>query len=90
MSIDLNLPWRTPKWANTAYVNIIGADGELVINALPLPLANHIVRCVNAHEGLVEALQAILEANEATPVKTYQKMESIAKAALAAATGEQK
>ena len=39
------------------------------------------------HNELVEALQAILEAKEATPVKTYQKLESIAEAALAKAQG---
>ena len=60
MSNETNTPWHTSKWANTAYMNIIGADGELVINALPLPLAAHIVKCVNSHEGLVEALQNIL------------------------------
>lgn len=49
--------------------------------------AAHIVRCVNAHDALVEALKVAIECDEAGVTMTYRQMHG-ARAALTAATGE--
>ena len=91
MSNDLNLPWVIHQ---DDKLRVFDAQDQIILMGSH-NLVAHIVKCVNAHEGLVEALQAMLNANSSTsPALEWQEqiMEAREKAlaALAKAQGEGK
>lgn len=55
MSNDLNLPWKIGHM-ETHQASIQDATGLTRIGWLTPAVAEHIVRCVNAHDGLVALL----------------------------------
>ena len=66
MSNDLNLPWRLGRGGY-----IINKRGDVIAESFANDAA-HIIRCVNAHDALVEALQSILDmCNEDSHARDY-------------------
>lgn len=53
MSNKMNLPWRLGRGGY-----IINKRGDVIAESFANDAA-HIIRCVNAHDGLVEALQKL-------------------------------
>ena len=90
MSNEMNLPWvsRIIDDDDDGFREVVDAK-EYLIGIFPTHIAAHIVKCVNAHDGLVEALKVAIERDEAGVTMTHGQMQD-ARAALAAATGEQK
>ena len=83
------IPWL-PLKSNLYNETIDNSNGDIVFDMSGRPeLANLIVRAVNAHDDLVAALERILEVNNPRSWEMdCATMRSIAKAALAKATGE--
>ena len=83
MSNEMNLPWvsRIIDDDDDGFREVVDAK-EYLIGIFPTHIATHIVKCVNAHEGLVEALTIF--------VQHFGDPFQCARTALAAATGEQK
>jgi hypothetical protein len=65
--------------------------GRRLLDGLTKEQAQHIVRCVNSHDALVEALRRILTVSfeiTSRPEGAIGEARAIARAALRAATGE--
>ena len=91
MSDDLNTPWYVfPVSREDA--SVITSAGVFLIPTVHPELAAQIVRVVNSHDALVEALEGMLEAMQAKPpIPEYQdQMRELARAALTAAQGDGK
>lgn len=96
------LPWAIHKKYDE---DIVSADGKTIIarvlyNLYKIPTTNairqqvtvdaaHIVRCVNCHDDLLEALQAMVEAfdkhDNCSDLKTTRPVRAVARAAIAKA-----
>lgn len=59
MSNDLNLPWWffSYETLDGSYADVLDCDDAIIAECLSPEKAAHIVRCVNSHDALVEALQ---------------------------------
>ena len=70
MSNEMNLPWRVEL--SDTKPGVVGNDGYLIAEAFSSNVSAHIVKCVNAHDALVEALQGILDmCNEDSHARDY-------------------
>ena len=89
MSNKMNTPWivNPVPWAE-GMADIVNASGRTIFAELPIKRAAHIVRCVNSHDQLVEALQEIITKCAAPPNFSNPSIQDVAQAALVAA-GEQ-
>ena len=91
MSNEMTLPWDVfPVSREDA--SVITSAGVFLIPTVHPELAAQIVRVVNSHDALVEALEGMLEAMQAKPpIPEYQdQMRERARAALTAAQGDGK
>ena len=83
MSNELNTPWHVfPVSREDAAV--ITHAGVFLIPTVHPELAAHIVRVVNSHDALVDALKVAIERDEAGVTMTHGQIQA-ARAALAAA-----
>ena len=103
MSNEMNLPWKVCRnsWeVSTIYdcneypVCSIRIDPDVtehtqdILERAKEERAAHIVKCVNAHDALIEALKVAIERDEAGVTMTHGQMQD-ARAALAKAQGNQ-
>ena len=79
MSNKMNLPWVVFP-INRSRASILDERGAYIVENVFTDTAAHIVRCVNAHDALVEALTIF--------VQHFGDPFQCARAALTAATGE--
>ena len=71
MSNEMKTPWFVTQAADDTYT-VLDAIGYPLARGADDELAAHIVKCVNAHEGLVEALRSILDmCNEDSHARDY-------------------
>lgn len=92
MSNKMNLPWVVFP-INRSRASILDERGAYIVENVFTDTAAHIVKCANAHEGLVRALQHLADLHESNMAEIgLAPIDSItlinARAALTAATGE--
>jgi len=86
MSNEMNLPWKLQPLGR-GQAEVLDNFGRLILT-MPLHLAAHIVKCVNNHNALVEALETVL-ANSPEPYCAITRaVDRQVREALAAARGE--
>ena len=108
MSNEMNLPWVVrivdyDDGGGDDEYRAIYDSKDFMVDILPTHQSAHIVKCVNAHDGLVEALQSIVNGDARQTKKVekcghgrygYEECEScildFAQAALAKAQGDGK
>ena len=56
---QFNTPWEVLTFEDDGYADVRDARGLTICN-VPLHTAAYIVRCVNIHDALVDALKAVL------------------------------
>lgn len=94
MSNKMNLPWVVFP-INRSRASILDERGAYIVENVFTDTAAHIVKCANAHEGLVRALQNLADLHESNMAEIglapiHSVTLSLARAALAKAQGEQK
>ena len=94
MSNEMNTPWELFPISNTRS-HIKNALGQLEFRAVPNYQAKDIVKCVNSHDALVEALEKMVDAADDSDGCQYGTLSTgfvrgIAQAALTAARGDGK
>jgi len=57
---QFNTPWEFLTFEDDGYADVRDARGLTICN-VPLHTAAHIVRCVNSHQGLMDALHTTCE-----------------------------
>lgn len=89
MSAHTPTPWFHETRRTLARIQGTAAPGErLVASGVSPEDAEHIVRCVNAHDELVEALRKIVDVEDDAGKSPYERMSltaTIARVALAKA-----
>jgi len=68
MTNQFNTPWEAVNepWSDH-YVDILGTDGNEIADSVLTQYAAHIVKCVNAHDALVDALKDMFFAHTMKP-----------------------
>lgn len=92
MSNKMNLPWYSLPYTRdyaTVYTTVYTTKKEALIATMQAEYAAHIVKCVNAHDELVEALQAMMTHMGMDEDEWNKPTFDQARAALAKAQGDQ-
>ena len=90
MTNQVNMPWEIKTYVKGLSI-VYGSHGKpMRVKADSDEILEHIVRCVNSHDALVDVLQSVVNDIDAGCAAVRLDLVSKAREVLTAATGESK